>query len=263
MPETRSSGVRIAWDERGQGSPVVFLHGLGGSMVDWEPQLDAFAPRHRVIRLDVRGHGRSDKPPGPYHIADFARDAAAVLQEARSGPAHVVGISMGGAVAFELALEAPEMVRSLMLVNTGPEVRPRTVKEHLMLWQRRVLTRVIPMERWAALLGERLFPGPELEQLRRDFTARWSANDPRAYRAAFHALLRWSVAKRLGEIRQPCLVVHAEFDYTPLDRKQEYAARLPDVRIGVIAGARHAVNLDRPAEFNRMVLAFIEELGPS
>lgn len=261
MPFADSGGIRINWDAAGSGPPVLFLHGLGGSLLDWDPQIPDFSPRYRVIRCDVRGHGKSDRPPGPYQVEDFTADVTAVLHAAGVKSAHVVGLSMGGMIALQLAVDAPDRVRSLVLANTGPEIRAENIAERVGLWQRRLLTRLLPIERWATILADRLFPGPDQGGFRRDFIERWGANDQRAYRDSFQALLRWSVAARLAEIWQPALVVHAEFDYTTLERKQRWANRLPNARVATIAGARHAVSIDSAAEFDRVVLEFLGQVG--
>lgn len=258
MHSLEHNGVRITWESAGSGAPVLLLHGLGGGLLDWEPQMAPLSAHYRVLRLDVRGHGSSDKPRGRYRVEDFTSDAAAVLGEAGAGPAHIVGLSMGGMIAMQLALDAPDLVRSLVLANTGPEVRGENAAERLGIWQRRILTRLLSMERFATLLAERLFPEPDQEAMQANFRRRWSANDPRAYRESYLALLRWSVASRLPQIRQPTLVVHSEFDYTSLERKRRWAERIPQARIATIAGGRHAVSMDKAADFNRVVLEFLE-----
>ena len=258
MNSTDNRGVRIAWDSTGAGDPVLFLHGLGGALEDWEPQLAPFAERYRVLRLSVRGHGASDKPAGRYAVEDFTSDVIAVLRAAGVERAHIVGLSMGGMIALQLACDAPGMVRSLVLANTGPEIKAESTKERIGLWQRRVLTRFLSMEKFAAILAQRLFPEPGQEAMQAEFRRRWAANDPRAYRESYLALLRWSVAARISAIREPALVVHSEFDYTTLERKKRWADKLPNVRIVTIAGGRHAVSMDKASEFNRVVLEFLE-----
>jgi pimeloyl-ACP methyl ester carboxylesterase len=261
MPHADNAGVRIAWESEGTGDPVLFLHGLGGSMHDWAAQLPAFAPKHRVIRLDVRGHGSSDKPGGRYEVEQFASDAIAVLRAAGVERAHIAGISMGGMIALQLAVDAPGLVRSLVLVNTGPEVKAENAAERFALWQRRFLTRFLSMEKFATILAGRLFPDPGQESMRAEFHRRWAANDPAAYRESYLALLRWSVADRIHMIREPALVIHAEKDYTTYERKERWAKKLPNARMVTIAGGRHAVSMDSADEFNRVVLEFLEQVG--
>src|SRR5690242_21429013 len=131
MPHLRVRDVELYYEVSGQGDPIVFIHGLGSSTYDWEHQIAYFAKHYQVVVFDVRGHGRSAKPRGPYSIPLFAADAAEVINTLDIAPAHIVGLSMGGMIAFQLAVNAPACVRSLVIVNSSPELVARTVKERL------------------------------------------------------------------------------------------------------------------------------------
>ncbi|MFX5610710.1 alpha/beta hydrolase, partial [Acinetobacter baumannii] len=98
--------------------PVLLLHGLGSSARDWEYQLPALLGRYRLLVPDLRGHGRSGKPRGGYSMAGFAEDCAALLDRLGCGPVHLVGISMGGMIGFQLACDRPDLLRSLTIVNS-------------------------------------------------------------------------------------------------------------------------------------------------
>jgi len=110
--------VRIAWERRGEGEPLLLIHGLGYARWGWEPVVEPLARSFEVILFDNRGIGESDAPPGPYTAAELAADAAQVLDEAGVQRAHVLGTSLGGMVAQELALAAPERVERLVLACT-------------------------------------------------------------------------------------------------------------------------------------------------
>ena len=148
MSKLKVRDVNLHYEITGQGQPLLLIHGLGSSARDWELQVPVFAQNYRVVAFDVRGHGRSDKPPGPYSIPLFADDAAALIRALDIAPTHVVGISMGGMIALQLAVSAPELVRSLVVVNTGPELVPRTPRERLEVLQRLFLVRLWACARW-------------------------------------------------------------------------------------------------------------------
>jgi len=112
--------VHIAWERRGSGFPLVLVHGLGYARWGWEPVADRLAEQFEVILLDNRGIGESDAPPGPYTAAEMAADTLRVMDEASIERAHLVGTSLGGMIAQELALAAPERVDKLVLVSTTP-----------------------------------------------------------------------------------------------------------------------------------------------
>jgi 3-oxoadipate enol-lactonase len=257
MPTAHINGIDLHYEETGSGPPLLLLHGLGSSSRDWALQVPVFAADHRVIACDVRGHGRSAKPPGAYSVPGFAADVAALLRHLDTGPAAVVGISMGGMIAFQLAVDAPDLVERLVIVNSGPELILRTWGERFQAWQRLALVRLLGMGGMARFLVPRLFPKPDQEEIRRTFIERWIENDRRAYMASLRALLGWSVADRLGEIRCPVLVIAADQDYTPVAAKAAYVARLPQAELAVIPDSRHATPIDQPQAFNRAVLTFL------
>jgi len=148
-------------------------------------------------------------------------------------------------------------VKSLTIVNAGPEMISRTLGERMKFLQRKLIVRLLGMRKMGEVLGGRLFPKPEQAGLRQGFVERWAENDPRAYRDALQALNGWSVAGHLNAIRCPTLVMASEHDYTPLADKEAYVARMPNAEIKVIRDARHAVPVERPEEFNRVLSEFL------
>ncbi len=260
MPKLRVHDIDLYYEITGQGQPLLLIHGLGSSTRDWALQSPAFAERYQVVAFDVRGHGQSDKPPGPYSLPLFAADTAALIRALDIAPAHVAGISMGGMIAFQLAVDAPDLVKSLIVVNAGPELVARTLKERLLVFQRLFFVRLLGMRKMGEVLSKRLFPKPEQEELRQLFVERWAENDQRAYLDAMRALVGWSVADRLGDMDIPTLVIASDEDYTPVSLKQAYVARMPQAELVVIEDARHAVTVERPAHFNQAVLAFLAKM---
>jgi len=258
MPVARVNGVDLYYELHGAGDPVLLIHGLGSSTRDWELQLPELAKHFLVITFDVRGHGRSAKPKERYSVQQFAADTAALLRQVSPGPAHVVGISMGGMIAFQLAVDAPDLVRSLVIVNSGPAMPVRTLAQRLMILTRVAIVRLQGMRKMGAVLATRLLPKPEHAPLRAAFIERWAANDPRAYLSALKGLVNWSVMDRLGAIECPVLVLSADQDYTPIAIKQAYAALLKDAELVVIDDARHFLPIERPEPFNAAVLAFLQ-----
>jgi 3-oxoadipate enol-lactonase len=259
--DVRVGDVELNCEIAGSGEPLLFIHGLGSCAEDWKPQIEYFRERYRTIACDLRGHGRSSKPRDPYSIEVFARDLASLLRELETGPAHVVGISLGGMVAFQLAVDAPERVRSLVIVNSGPAVPAETFKQRLPLHVRLLYARVLGLRGMAKMIAKRLFPKPEQVGLQRAFVARLAANDPHCYLASLRAIFAgWSVADRLPEIRCPVLVLASDQDYTPVALKQAYAARLPNAKVVVVPDSRHALPMEKPREFNAAVAAFLAGL---
>lgn len=257
MPTTRVNGIDLYYEITGKGAPLLFIHGLGSSTRDWEEQVNYFASHYQVIVFDVRGHGKSAKPNGPYSMKLFASDTAKLLQYLGITRPHVVGISMGGMIGFQLAISQPQMLKSLVIVNSQPEFIVRTCKERIQVWQRFLTVRLLGMRMLGKLLAKRLFPKPEHENLRRVFIRRWATNDPRAYRESMQAIVGWSVMEQIGDIDCPTLVIASDADYTPLRTKQAYVEQLPHGELVVINDANHAVPVERPEQFNAVLEAFI------
>lgn len=258
MPIARVNSVDLFYTDTSNGSPVVLLHGLGSSSGDWELQLPVLVADHRVIAVDMRGHGQSEKPPGPYSIAMFAADIAALIEYLDIGPCDVVGLSLGAMTALELAATRPDLVRNVVIVNAGPELIPRTLKEKAMVWQRRALIKVAPLDKMGELIAKRTLPGDEHVELRKRVASVIADNDKTAYRASMNSIIGWSVRDRLADISARTLVIASELDYTSLESKQEIVDMAQNATMVVVAGARHLLPVERPDEFNRILVEFLD-----
>lgn len=262
MPTLRVGDIDMYYEVSGEGDPLLLLHGLGSSTRDWEYQVPVFAKNHKVITLDARGHGRSDKPAGPYGIAQFAADTAGFIRMLKAGPVHVVGLSMGGAIAFQLAVDAPELVRSMCIVNAGPELLPR-LKDKLMLFTRLLIVRFLGMRMTGRKLAGEMFPHKHQAEFRKKLVDRWAENDKGAYLDTIRALVGWSVAGRIENITCPVLVVRGELDDTPLEVTDAQLARMPNARKAVVKDSRHATPVDQIEKFNRLLLEFLKSMEPA
>ena len=252
--------MRLAYDVAGSGPAVVLVHSGVTDRRMWDEQVALLAPRFTVVRCDLRGFGDSPLPPGPFSNVD---DLAGVFDAAGIERAALVGNSLGGRVALEFALEHPGRVTKLVLIGAGlpdhewsEEVRrfgdeedalveagdlDAAVELNLRMWgMPHVHDRLRPMQRRAfeiqvpAFAGDRP-PGPDRKL------------DPPA-------------SARLGELAVPTLVVVGEHD---LADAQAIARRLadgiPGARLETIAGAKHFPSLERPDEFNRLLLKFLHD----
>ena len=257
MPFSVVNGVELYYEMRGQGPLLLFIHGLGSSGRDWQPQVDCFASLYRTMTVDLRGHGRSATPSGPCPVAFLAADVSALLAALDIRQVYLVGISLGGMVGFQLAADHPELVAGLVVVNTMAECVLRGPGQWFQYLQRLAVLRFLGMRRLGVFLGKRLFPKPEHQELCRTFVERWADNDPGTYRAVLKGMIGWSVVDRLAAIRCPVLVVAAEHDYTPLAAKQAYLARLARGELALLANVGHAAPAEDPVRFNDTVARFL------
>ncbi|HSC82250.1 MAG TPA: alpha/beta hydrolase [Pseudomonas sp.] len=254
------AGCQLHYEDRGQGEPVLLVHGLGSSIQDWEFQIPELARTRRVLAIDVRGHGRSGKPHVAYQMSDFAADVIALIEHLKLPQVHLVGISMGGMIGFQVGVERPELLSSLTIVNSAPEVIARTLNERWQLIKRKTLSRLLSLETIGKGLARILFPHPEQAELRQKIEQRWPQNDKRAYLASLEAILGWSVREQLGVISCPTLVISGDRDYTPVARKQAYVDEMPNARLVVIEQSRHATPMDQPQRFNATLLEFLDQV---
>lgn len=261
MPTANLETISLYYEEYGEGEPLLLLHGLGSDGRSWEYQVEAFAREFRVIVPDVRGHGRSAKPPGPYTVSQFSKDIFAVLDHLQIDRFHLVGLSMGGMIGFQMAVDQPERLKSMTVVNSGPELVPRGFKEKWQIWQRRLIISFLSMEKIGEVIGGRLFPEPHQAEYKEQFIQQMGENDPKAYKAATNALLGWSVSDRLDHIQCPVLVISSDMDYTPVAVKEAYTRQLPTSRLHVIENSRHATPIDQPEAFNTSVLNFLHTVS--
>lgn len=254
------AGCRLHYEDHGQGEPVLLVHGLGSSTLDWEYQIPHLRQSRRVLAIDLRGHGRSDKPRQRYSMSLFASDVATLIEHLGLAQVHLVGISMGGMVGFQLGVDHPHLLRSLTIVNSAPEVKARNAADWWMLAKRWSLSRLLSLQTIGKGLGRILFPYPEQAELRAKVEQRWPQNDKRAYLASLDAIIGWGVREHLDRISCPTLVISADRDYTPVSLKQAYVAQMVDARLLVIERSRHATPMDQPQRFNAALDEFLDQV---
>jgi 3-oxoadipate enol-lactonase len=243
------------------GAPTVLLvHPLGVTHRLWDATATALRERYRVVRYDVRGHGGSVVPPGPYTLAQMAGDARALLDGLGVEAVHVVGMSMGGCIAMAFALAHPERVRSLLLCDTtacyGPAVTP--------MWEDRI--RVAETAGMTPELVERtmaIWFSPAYRAAHTDVVDRvaamLAATDPRGYAASIRAIGWADQRERIGAIRAPTLVVVGEKDPgTPVAMSREIVDRIVGARLVVLPGAMHCAPVEAADAFYGELAAFLD-----
>ncbi|MEO0422461.1 MAG: alpha/beta hydrolase [Pseudomonadota bacterium] len=264
MPYAAVNGIRLHYRYLGQdrhpdAQPVLMLHGLGCSSEDWDLQVPAFSPHHPLIMPCLRGFGRSDKPTGCYTVPAFAQDILGLLDEMGVRRAHVLGYSMGGAVALQLAVARPERVASVTLVNAQASFEVARWREQLMKLYRIGMGSERGLQRMARLLNRHCFPEPHQQALREEMTRRHLRNHKPSYLAAIQALAGWSVAPRLRELQMPVLVVSGDKDFVPPEDRMAMVRQLRKAHFELVKDSRHATPYDQATVFNDLVLSFLRD----
>src|SRR5215471_8872615 len=264
MPFTTNDGAKIYWDEKGQGEPLLLIMGLGYPSLAWYRTRPVLAKSFRTIGLDNRGVGKSEMPPGPYPIPLMASDAASVLDAAGEESAHVFGLSMGGMIAQEFALQYPQRVRSLILGCTasgGPHAVRADAEAVQMLMARGSMTREEAAEAALPFIYD---PGTPRRLIEEDMEIRrpWFPH-PQAYNAQLQGILAWEAYSRLGNIAAPTLVIHGESDrLVPAGNGKLIAERIPGAKLVMIPHASHLFLTDQTDAAHRFLLQFLEEQAP-
>jgi pimeloyl-ACP methyl ester carboxylesterase len=289
-PKTLSSGfielgsLRVHHTYGGRGSPVLFIHGLGSSgYIEWRFNLEATADRHRVFAPDLPGFGRSEKPRARYGIPYFTRFIERYMQARGLRSAAVVGSSLGGRIALELALENPRRVSKLVLVNALGLGRPNVHVSYGLITIPRLGEAVMNVARdalhWAPsqmirrvagrLAGasndlKRTMDDAYLDNLR-ELYATQAYHD--AYLATVRSLVtpkalfggQHNVTRRLSELKVPVqLIWGADDPLFPVAHAARAHSLIPRSRLTVIEGAGHTPQAERPEEFNRVLHKFLD-----
>lgn len=255
-----SNGIGVEYLDKGEGEVILLLHGLGSTKADWDYQIEAFSENYRVIAPDLRGHGNSFKPEGreQYGIPLCAQDNVLLLQKLGISRCAVVGFSMGGAVAFEMAVSFPELISKLIIVNTAPDFNGLGEMGEEMVRERTKMLQSVGVEPLARQIATGMFPEDDQEELRSNFFARASKNPVDVYYNSFITLMEWGIGSRIKDIKVPALVIASDLDYTPVSLKEAYAQKMENARVEVVRQSRHGVTMDQPEEFNRIILNFLK-----
>lgn len=289
MPRIQANGIQLYYETHGQGAPLVLIQGLGHSANMWFKQVPTLAREFQVIVFDNRGTGQSDRPPGPYSISLMARDVIGLLDQLEISAAHVLGVSMGGFIAQELAICSPTRVKKLILLNTcyGNQEFWAALKQ---MWPG-----YVPLDTSQGFEGWRLFSalyrwpsplrlvrglvGPEAvyrHGLRYLVTPEFYRRNPHAIRELVQRAfanppsldtLRWQLQatgafnseSHLKQIRAPTLVLGAREDrIIPLVLTQKLAECIPQAQFAVIENAGHLAFIEQAEEFNHRVITFLK-----
>ena len=262
MPYTAAPGFRMYYEEHGNGFPLLLINGLGSDHLEWLHQLPAFESRLRVVVFDNRGTGRTDVPPGPYTTAQMADDATSLLRTLGISRAHVLGVSLGGMIAQEVALRHPDLVDGLVLGCTGPggELSVRPSPEAMAAFAlakgedpETEMRRMLPFLYTDACIRER--PGEIEGFVRRRLD---HPTPPEGYLAQLSAAVTHDASSRLENVRARTLVITGDADrLVNWENSLRIAGRIPGAKLVVLPGAPHRLFAETADAFNLEVLRFL------
>ena len=261
MPTLHSEGAEIYWEQHGTGDPLILISGLGYTIEMWYRLLPALSKRYRTIVMDNRGVGRSSVPEGPYGVPLMVRDIRAVMDASRVERAHVLGMSMGGMIAQELALAHPDRVASLVLACTScGGMRAVIAPPHVF---GRLFTRAhVSAEHGArALIPYIYHPSTPRERVEEDIAQRLRAYPSRAgYLNQLRGLMFWTSYPRLQSLRVPTLVLHGESDgLVPARNAWILGDAIPGARVQILRNTSHVFFTDQPEASRAAILGFLAQ----
>jgi pimeloyl-ACP methyl ester carboxylesterase len=230
------------------------------SRTDWAPQREAFGAHYRLLVPDIRAHGQSGRDGQPYSFTQFAKDMAGLLDTLGVDEVAVIGHSMGGMVAQELALAYGERVWALVLAETTHGIRSKWY-EALLADLTVPLIKYYSIEKQAKLYARVLGKHTPTvkEYIRREIRA--LADDPENVQAIWNAVGKFDMKGRLPQVQAPTLILVGEHFKQTHNQGRNMARWIPDARFRVVEGAGHMLNWDQPEQFNTEVLTFLSELG--
>jgi 3-oxoadipate enol-lactonase len=259
------NGQRLYYEVHGveDAEPLLCVHGLSADTLGWLPQVSAWSARHRTVIFDNRDVGQSSRATGEYAVADMAADALALADSLGLESFHLLGLSMGGTISQEIAIAAPERVRTLTLCVTfgGGGAWGRLQGQ---VWSERAMSMTREQRVDELLLlcfSEAAFENAGMVAYMREvLLSNPNPQEPEAFGRQVRATSKHEARDRLAGLSMPVHVIGASHDVlVPVWKSTELAELIPTARLTIVEGSGHAVNLERAEEFNATVLDFLAE----
>ena len=258
-----SNGVKIHYQIRGEGAPLVLIMGFGADGNVWEKHLQVYEKHFKCIVIDNRGVGLSSQPKGPYSTAMMADDTAAVMDDAGVAKACIAGISMGGTIAQELALRHPDKVEKLVLACTWPSFNDYAKAVYKNLKKLRITSKP---EDFMALIQLWIFAPPYFKENSKDLKEgrEGAANNPNpqsqdGFEGQLEACINHNTEDRLQNIKVPTMITVGEMDiFTPPEFSDILAENIKGAVYAKYPNAGHAHHWEDLERFNRETLAFLK-----
>ena len=259
MPTIRLRDIEVHYREEGTGFPLVLIHGLNGDSTGWAAVMPEFARHYRTIAPDVRGHGASGKPEMPYSIKQFSQDLLEFLQELKIQQAHLLGLSMGGAIAQQFALEHPERVKCLILVSTFSYIDPPLYGAFNRLRQSlseggypAFFDEVVKLAFTSEFVSANAASIAELKE------RRIKINSPIAIGHATDACMAFNLKGKISQISHPTLIISGREDlFTPIHLSEQIHRSIRGSEWKIMEEVGHNLYIEKPSGMAQIVLEFL------
>ncbi len=262
MERARVNGIEMAYELRGEGVPILMIHGAQGDQSMFAGMAATFSKNYRVLTFDQRGSGLSEKPDMPYSIAMLADDTAALMDHLKIATAHIIGVSMGGMIAQEFALRHPQKVRSLVLGCTTPG-GPKSIRLGGAALTSAYSTAPMTPEERGKALAEAAFTKGYIAKHPEIVTSMIEARrnrpiDSAAFPHRMKAAMEHDTYDRLGEIRCPTLVITGKDDaLISWENSRLLSQHIKGAEEVILEPAGHCFWLEQPEQSNAAIAGFI------
>jgi pimeloyl-ACP methyl ester carboxylesterase len=255
MPSGDVDGLRTFYEIKGRGEPLILVHGAGGSSAYWYNQLSELSNNLQVVAIDLPGHGKSERLKGKPTIAKYAEHVANFVNQMRFGKVVMLGHSMGGLVVEQIALKHAEMLDKLIIVDSSAKFTvPHDYSNSL-----RSGTDFNPIEFASLFFSPKTLEKTNIVSLLEQMTQGMASNfDPNILADDFKLVGTVDFRRRLQDIDIPTLIVHGADDIVPLSSAEFLHENIKGSRLEIIHDAGHLVMIEKPDEFNRVILRFVE-----
>jgi 3-oxoadipate enol-lactonase len=267
MPTVKVGDINMYYEIQGEGDPLLLIMGLGSDLTGWMFQIPEFSKKYQVIAFDNRGVGRTETPDKPYSVKMMADDAIGLMDVLGIDTAHILGLSMGGFIAQELAIKHPERVKSLILATTASAGDYRLVAHVTSAWAAAKTEGVSPKTFYSLMFPwiftDKFFENSEMVQMALDTMAASPYLPPaHAFARQVTACIEHNARDRLSQITAPTLVLVGREDILlPVKLSEELAAGIPKAKLVVLEGGGHGFNAEIPDKFNKAVLEFLAQIA--
>ncbi len=263
MPTVNCNGVKLFYTDTEEGQDtVVFSHNYLVDHSHFNPQIEVLKEQYRCIAFDHRGHGQSGKPASGYEMENLYQDAVSFIEELGCAPCHFVGLSTGGFIGLRIGIRRPDLVKSLIMMDTSADAEPaEAMGEYKMMlfivrwlgfWP--VIGRVMPI-----FFAKKFLKDPS----RQNEVAHWrqmlTSNDrPAVYKFGYGIFSRESVYDQIDKIQVPTLAIAGEYDMpTPVEKAKRIAEKIPGANLEIIPDAGHVCTVEEPEAVNSAIKSFL------
>ena len=264
MPTININNSNINFEEEGSGETIVFAHSMLFNLRMFDNQVDHLKDDFRCVRFDFRGQGKSEVAESGYDLDSLTDDVAKLIESLHCNPCHFVGFSMGGMVGMKLAVEHPNLVKSLILIDTSSEIQDDMIRNRAMLWVAKYIgIKVLANKIVSMFFSSNFLKDKKNKPVVKLYKKYFLANDPKGIvKTVKGVLFRKRFTESLGSVTQPTMIIVGENDELTDSKKSKILKEnIKQSQLEIIPRAGHLAPVEEPELVNRIIRNFISNLN--